>query len=408
MGKYDVIKVPETLTREYDYVCFSDMPIQDHPVWKFQPATYFNADTTRIARYYKLHPHFYFEEYDVAVWVDANILIRKDINYLIDNFLEGDKELGIFTHYQRDCTYREAATCISREKDEKDIIEGQMKRYQLDGFPEHAGLPETNILISKPNDLKTQAILNYWWKELDNGSKRDQLSVMYALWKNGTNYTPIVDSVSKMARFDRESYELFEHQFSTSQNNPSVYHVPLFLRKQYSQAKKQWWELLNPLPVTDSMLWKFRKKNVDIVIPIHNALDDVKKCISSVEPTLLDTHNIILVDDGSDDETKAFLEDYVSKRISYVTLIRHDVAKGYTQAANAGLRASEGDFVILLNSDTIVPPLWILKIIHCADNAKEIGIVGPMSNAASWQSIPKIKDEDGSYSVNPLPEGVTI
>ncbi|MCF6355618.1 MAG: glycosyltransferase [Candidatus Polarisedimenticolaceae bacterium] len=407
-GNYDVLKVPETLNPEYDYVCFTDIPIQGHPVWQFRHATYFHSDTTRIARYYKLHPHTYLKEYDVAVWVDANILIRKDINYLVEAFQQGNKPLGIFTHYQRNCTYSEATACITGSKDEGEVIERQIKRYRLDGLPENKGLPETNMLISKPSDSKTHEIFSLWWKELDNGSKRDQVSVMYALWMNKADFTPLVDSCSKMARFDRESFELFCHNDTVSASHPSVYYVPSFLQKQYNQSTKRWYELLTPTPVTDSILWEFQKKTVDIVIPVHNALDDVRQCFNSVEPTLLDTHRLVIVDDGSEDDTKAFLEEFAAKRTAYVTLIRHDVAKGYTKAANAGMRATKSDYVTLLNSDTIVPPLWLLKLIQCAEAAKEIGIVGPMSNAASWQSIPKIKEKDGSYSVNPLPVGITV
>ncbi len=407
-GNYDVLKVPETLNPEYDYVCFTDIPIKGHPVWQFRHATYFHSDTTRIARYYKLHPHTCLNEYDIAVWVDANILIRKDINYLIEAFKQGNKPLGIFTHYQRNCTYSEATACITGSKDEGEVIERQIKRYRLEGLPENKGLPETNMLISKPSDPKAHEIFSLWWKELDNGSKRDQVSVMYALWMNKADFTPLVDSCSKMARFDRESFELFCHNDTVSASHPSVYYVPSFLQKQYNQSTKRWHELLTPTPVTDSTLWEFQKKTVDIVIPVHNALDDVRQCFNSVEPTLLDTHRLIIVDDGSEDDTKAFLEEFAAKRTTYVTLIRHDVAKGYTKAANAGMRATKSDYVTLLNSDTIVPPLWLLKLIQCAEAAKEIGIVGPMSNAASWQSIPKIKEKDGSYSVNPLPAGITI
>src|SRR5690606_32044991 len=57
---------------------------------------------------------------------------------------------------------------------------------------------------------------------------------------------------------------------------------------------------------------------------------------------------------------------------------------------------------------TIVTPGWSLKIIECAESNPDIGIVGPLSNAASWQSIPRIKDSDGSYSINPLPPSVGI
>ncbi len=408
VGNYDVLKTPEELNPEYDYVCFTDCPILDHPVWKFKPLTYHNSDATRVARYYKLHPHFYFTDYEVSIWVDANILIKKDIRYLESKFLEENNPLGIFDHYKRHCLYEEGEECIKRKMDNAGVIERQLERYNDEGLPKGLGLPETNILICRPNDSLVQKIYTTWWMEVDNNSKRDQISVMYALWKNNASYTPLVDSVSKMARYDKENFHIFEHKNKVSGSNPLKYKVPNFLKNIYEKSINSWIDILSPFEVTDSDLWEYRNSGVDIIIPVHNAIEDVKECLKSVDRTLLKTHRIILVDDGSDNETKSFLENFCSSRESYVTLIRHDKAKAYTKAANAGLKASSADYVILLNSDTVVCDNWILKLIHCAESSENIGVVGPLSNAASWQSVPNIKEKDGSYSVNPLPEGMLV
>jgi len=406
-GNYDELKIPEVLNSEYDYVCFTDQIIPDHPVWKFRHATYFNSDPTRMARYYKLHPHFYLKEYEVAIWVDANILIRADIQYLVDEYLKQSNPLGIFSHYQRKCTYEEADACIQAGKDKAGIINDQIDKYSQLKLPAQIGLPETNVLISRPSDNQVANIYTLWWREIDNGSRRDQLSVMYALWLNKSQFTPLVNVTSKMARFDRNNFELFEHKDKTSKSHPSVYIIPEFVRQNYSN-KKNWWLALKPEPVSKNDLLKYTEERVDVVIPVHNALDDVKKCLDSVDRTLLSSHRLIIVDDGSDTETMNYLKTFVEQRKSCASLIRHNEAGGYTKAANAGMRISDGRYVILLNSDTIVPSDWILKLVHCAESAPEIGIVGPLSNAASWQSVPKIKDADGSYSVNPLPNGITI
>ena len=64
---------------------------------------------------------------------------------------------------------------------------------------------------------------------------------------------------------------------------------------------------------------------------------------------------------------------------------------GYTKAANIGIRKSHADYIVLLNSDTIVTNNWIEKLIISLLTTPNAGIVGPMSNAASYQSIPNIK-----------------
>lgn len=406
-GRYDDLKVPENPDPDFDYICFTDYPIKDHPVWQFRPTLYFNADQTRIARYYKLHPHIYFQDYDIAVWVDANILIRKNFKQQLDKFLEGDQPLGIFTHYSRDCTYEEAIECIDSEKDETDTILRQIGQYTEEGFPRNFGLPETNMVISRPNDQRAQAVFNTWWLELDNGSKRDQLAIMYALWKNQTNYTPISTKKEEMARFDRENFDLFNHQGKRSHSHPSIYEPPSFLKEAYQNSTKAFWELEEEIS-TDTRLDQTRSASLDIVIPVHNAIDDVINCLNSVIKYRAPHHKILLVDDGSDEETRDYLSKFQLQHSNYVELARHQQAQGYTKAANAGMRLSTADYVVLLNSDTIVSREWSEKLIACAMSASNIGIVGPMSNAASWQSIPAIKDKDGSYSVNPFPKGVDI
>lgn len=148
------------------------------------------------------------------------------------------------------------------------------------------------------------------------------------------------------------------------------------------------------------------QQNVDIVVCVHNALDDVARCLESILQNTHPPYRLIIVDDGSGDETKSFLENFVVGQ--GITLLRSETATGYTLAANRGLRAATGDFVILLNSDTVVSPLWLDRLVQCADSAERIGMVGPLSNTASWQSVPEVFDTEGDWASNPLAPGQTV
>ena len=147
---------------------------------------------------------------------------------------------------------------------------------------------------------------------------------------------------------------------------------------------------------------------VDVVICIHNALEDVKKCIESVKKTDYpkSLYNIILVDDGSNKPTKDYLES-ISSGLQF-KLIRRENAGGYTVAANTGMRASDSAYCALLNSDTIVPKKWIKKIISVFETFPDLGIVGPLSNAASWQSVPNISSPKGGGAVNEIPQNWSV
>ena len=145
--------------------------------------------------------------------------------------------------------------------------------------------------------------------------------------------------------------------------------------------------------------------SVDIIICVHNALSDAERCLKSVLQFSDHPYSLILVDDGSDAPTKDFLTRFAEQ--NDCDLLRNEVARGYTLAANQGLRRSSADFVILLNSDTIVSRGWLNRLIACAESNPKIGLVGPLSNAASWQSIPEIIDF-GDWAENPLPLNISI
>ncbi len=149
---------------------------------------------------------------------------------------------------------------------------------------------------------------------------------------------------------------------------------------------------------------KSRAVAADIVVCVHNALEDVRRCLASVAEHTDARHRLIVVDDASDpacrDELRRFAEANPG-----IDLIRNDARRGYTKAANQGLRQSTAELVVLLNSDTIVTPRWLEGLIECAFSDPRIGIVGPLSNAATFQSIPQLRDADGGWATNPLPVG---
>jgi len=146
--------------------------------------------------------------------------------------------------------------------------------------------------------------------------------------------------------------------------------------------------------------------SVDIVVCVHNAPEDVKNCLESIHAYTLPPFRIIIVDDGSAQITQEYLADYAAAQ--GCVLHRNEVAGGYTKAANCGLRAANAEYVILLNSDTIVSPYWLERLLNCADSDPAIGLVGPLSNTASWQSVPEVFDAVGDWTINALPTGMSV
>lgn len=153
----------------------------------------------------------------------------------------------------------------------------------------------------------------------------------------------------------------------------------------------------------------FLQKNLsfDIVIPVHNALEDLRKCLESIYQNSESPFRLIIINDGSDHSTSLFLNEF-AKSHSNLFLIENPLPRGYTKAANQGLKEINADFAVLMNSDLIVPEGWLKRLAEPALNDKSVGLIGPVSNAATWQSVPERFDLKGSWAINDLPEGMDI
>ncbi|MEM6933920.1 MAG: glycosyltransferase family 2 protein [Pseudomonadota bacterium] len=143
-----------------------------------------------------------------------------------------------------------------------------------------------------------------------------------------------------------------------------------------------------------------KRRPVEIVVCVHNSPEDVRRCLSSVRDTMSGNDSLLIIDDGSADETRLLCERISAGASDKIRLIRRPAGTGFCKAANAGLRETSSDIVILLNSDTIVSGDWIDRIAACMMANWQIGIVGPLSNAGGWQSIPKLPD--GPLQSNPM------
>lgn len=148
--------------------------------------------------------------------------------------------------------------------------------------------------------------------------------------------------------------------------------------------------------------------NIDIVIPVYNALDCVKECLKSVSDSIVDSINlnVYIVNDCSEKETKEYLEEITLNNNNFF-LINNEINLGYTKSLNKGVREGSSEVVIQLNSDCILSKNSIKKIYMNLMGSNYFAI-SPMSNAASWQSIPKVINDDGSMAVNKLPKGFSI
>jgi len=144
---------------------------------------------------------------------------------------------------------------------------------------------------------------------------------------------------------------------------------------------------------------------VDVVVPVYNAPEDVRACVSSVLAHLRPDVRVVLIDDASTDPA---IGEYFAEleRLAHpqVVLLRNERNLGFTGTANRGMQQSRAD-VVLLNSDTIVTQGWLDALLHCAATDATIGTITPFSNNAEICSYPRFC-EDNAWPAGRDPEVV--
>lgn len=125
--------------------------------------------------------------------------------------------------------------------------------------------------------------------------------------------------------------------------------------------------------------------NCDIIIPVWNQTQLTRECIDSIIQHTSFPYKLIIIDNGSQRQTKEYLEELSRDNKQQVTLIRNEVNLGYVKAVNQGLKASDGDYVCLLNNDAKVKERWLEELIMVAQSNPRIGIVNPGGNPSSYK-----------------------
>jgi GT2 family glycosyltransferase len=114
-----------------------------------------------------------------------------------------------------------------------------------------------------------------------------------------------------------------------------------------------------------------------IVMLTRNALAYTIPCIESIRKHTRENFEFIFVDNGSTDGTVSYLQTIENSK-----LIRNEVNKGFAAGCNQGMVEATGEYIILLNNDTIVTEGWLTRLLGWLKQDITIGIVGPCTNFA--------------------------
>ena len=210
-GEYDKILQPEVVDDRFDYILFTDnTDASAIGIWQVRSIPYFNADTTRLSRYPKMHPNDLLKEYKASLYIDANIQIMQQRIYdrIIELYDQQIDWAGAAHPLQRDCIYDEIYAFYGLDYEKTLMRWGH--RLRQENFPRHFGLFENNVIYRRHNQT-TKAINDLWWQTYDANSRRDQLSLFYAFWKISGTKKALILSEGENAR-NSDTFKTIAHQ----------------------------------------------------------------------------------------------------------------------------------------------------------------------------------------------------
>lgn len=135
-----------------------------------------------------------------------------------------------------------------------------------------------------------------------------------------------------------------------------------------------------------------------IIVPIYNVEKYIEKCIDSILEQTYADFEIVLVDDGSTDNSSVICDNYSLKDDRIVVL--HKENGGLSDARNEGIKASKGDYIIFIDGDDFWHTSTALEQIadFLKNNKTQIVQFGHEIYLHSEDRI--IKGADRNYSVN--------
>ena len=108
-------------------------------------------------------------------------------------------------------------------------------------------------------------------------------------------------------------------------------------------------------------------RNVSIVIPNFNGKHFLEDCLNAVFAQDIENMEVIVVDNGSTDGSQEYLDAYPGVRV-----LKLDKNYGFCGAVNAGIKAADSEYVILLNNDTEVDKNFAAELLNAIQSDEKI------------------------------------
>lgn len=114
---------------------------------------------------------------------------------------------------------------------------------------------------------------------------------------------------------------------------------------------------------------------ISIIIVNYNGINILPNCLNALTKTCYPDFEVIIVDNGSNDASIEFLENFKEQSRIRMTIIKNELNLGFAEANNIGVACSSCKYVAFLNNDTLVDENWLGILVNALEGNPTIGAV---------------------------------
>ena len=106
---------------------------------------------------------------------------------------------------------------------------------------------------------------------------------------------------------------------------------------------------------------------ISVIIPAYNVAPLLERCYQSIQTQTYKDFEVILIDDGSTDQTPEICEELAKNNAN--TRVVHQKNSGVSAARNKGIEIASGDYLCFIDSDDYVEPEYLQSLYHAIESA---------------------------------------
>ena len=114
---------------------------------------------------------------------------------------------------------------------------------------------------------------------------------------------------------------------------------------------------------------------IDVIIPVYNTpLNDLERCLNSILNQIFTNYKVYIIDDGSNDKTKKYLDNYVKDKDNFI--VKHINNNGVSNARNIGIDISNSKYITFIDADDTVEENFLQESYEIIENNNLDIIIG--------------------------------